>query len=155
MLTCSFVTGSHFSTDFLNFLIAIFILNLKSKFLWCNFKDLLTAFFADCVIGIPIQKQMLKYYLSSPGEGLEPTTQWLTVICSTDWAIPDCLTNEDIVIRKHFSILFCTFFISYNNHQFYREQDSNLHTSRHLVLSQACLPIPPSRHVSSGARIRT
>lgn len=27
----------------------------------------------------------------------------------------------------------------------YREQDSNLHTLRHLNLNQACLPIPPSR----------
>ena len=39
----------------------------------------------------------------------------------------------------------------------YREQDSNLHTEWHLVLSQACLPIPSSRHSNlfSGPRIRT
>lgn len=48
------VTLSHFSIDFLNFLIAIFILSLNSEFLWRNFSDLLTAFFADDVIGIQI-----------------------------------------------------------------------------------------------------
>ena len=48
--------------------------------------------------------------LNSPGEGLEPTTQWLTVICSTDWAIPECITRGYILIQKHISRLFCTFF---------------------------------------------
>jgi hypothetical protein len=32
----------------------------------------------------------------------------------------------------------------------YREQDSNLHTLRHLILSQACLPIPPPRRFADG-----
>lgn len=110
VLTCSWFTVSPFSIAFLNFLITIFILSLKSKFLWRNTKDLFADFFADFVIGILKFKFKYLKQTSSPGEGLEPTTQWLTVICSTDWAIPDWITFWYIMILKHISILFLSFF---------------------------------------------
>ena len=82
------------------------------------------------------------YFVStSPREGLEPTTQWLTVTCSTNWATSEWYCLEMIGIVYVFARDF-----QYKMHFFvliyiiYRGQGSNLHTFRHLVLSQACLP---------------
>ena len=73
---------------------------------------------------------------------------------------------KDVHLEKRYSSIFIIncFSQKTKNHSWlsgfllwYREQDSNLHTEWHLVLSQACLPIPSSRHSNlfSGPRIRT
>ena len=75
--------------------------------------------------------------------GLEPTTQWLTAICSTSWAT----SEKSKPFIKFFFNISIRFLIT-----IYRGWDLNPHTARHLVLSQTCLPVPPPRLIYCGGR---
>ena len=47
------------------------------------------------------KKHLISQVLFTPPTGLEPVTPWLTVRCSTDWAMEECMRVQFLQISTH------------------------------------------------------